>query len=201
MAEQIPAEDCRRLYVLDVRDGGQFAANHIPGAVNIEWRKVFAERAKLRDFARCSGAGPGSHGRRPGSGETARRGATASARRPVRARTNGSGKPDAKNSNTSTCLGSRVGCQGERRRSTALRPAGAGVTGSCARDPLSAPMALRNRRRWPDVACVGAALQLPSSRLTNFSPAPDLNHGSGAPPAVPCEAALLHRAGTPCKHR
>jgi rhodanese-related sulfurtransferase len=47
MAEQIPAEDYRRLYVLDVRDAGQFAKDHIPGAVNIEWRKVFAERAKL----------------------------------------------------------------------------------------------------------------------------------------------------------
>lgn len=47
MAEQIPAEDYRRLHVLDVRDAGQFAADHIPGAVNIEWRKVFAERAKL----------------------------------------------------------------------------------------------------------------------------------------------------------
>ena len=33
--------------MLDVRDAGQFAKDHIPGAVNIEWRKVFAERAKL----------------------------------------------------------------------------------------------------------------------------------------------------------
>lgn len=32
---------------LDVRDAGQYAKEHIPGAVNIEWRKVFAERAKL----------------------------------------------------------------------------------------------------------------------------------------------------------
>lgn len=47
MAEQIPAEDYKKLYVLDVRDAGQFAADHIPGAVNIEWRKVFTERAKL----------------------------------------------------------------------------------------------------------------------------------------------------------
>lgn len=47
MAEQIPAEDYRKLFVLDVRDAGQFAKDHIPGAVNIEWRKVFAERAKL----------------------------------------------------------------------------------------------------------------------------------------------------------
>jgi rhodanese-related sulfurtransferase len=46
-AEQIPAEDYKRLYVLDVRDAGQFAKEHIPGATNIEWRKVFAERARL----------------------------------------------------------------------------------------------------------------------------------------------------------
>lgn len=47
MSEQIPAEDYKKLYVLDVRDAGQFAKEHIPGATNIEWRKVFAERAKL----------------------------------------------------------------------------------------------------------------------------------------------------------
>lgn len=47
MAEQIPAEDYKKLLVLDVRDAGQFGKDHIPGAVNIEWRKVFAERAKL----------------------------------------------------------------------------------------------------------------------------------------------------------
>jgi rhodanese-related sulfurtransferase len=47
MAEQIPSEDYKRLFVLDVRDAGQFAKDHIPGAVNIEWRQVFAQRAKL----------------------------------------------------------------------------------------------------------------------------------------------------------
>jgi rhodanese-related sulfurtransferase len=47
MAEQIPAEEYKKMLVLDVRDGVQFAREHIPGAVNIEWRKVFAERAKL----------------------------------------------------------------------------------------------------------------------------------------------------------
>ena len=47
MAEQIPADDYGKLYVLDVRDAGQFAKDHIPGAVNIEWRQVFAQRAKL----------------------------------------------------------------------------------------------------------------------------------------------------------
>lgn len=47
MAEQIPAEDWKRFYLLDVRDAGQYAKEHIPGAVNIEWRKVFSERARL----------------------------------------------------------------------------------------------------------------------------------------------------------
>ncbi|MEY2876467.1 MAG: hypothetical protein RLZZ373_3838 [Pseudomonadota bacterium] len=47
MAEQIPAGDWRKFHILDVRDAGQFAKAHIPGAVNIEWRKVFAERASL----------------------------------------------------------------------------------------------------------------------------------------------------------
>jgi rhodanese-related sulfurtransferase len=47
MAEQIPAEDYKRLFVLDVRDAAQFAKDHIPGAVNIEWRQVFAQRTKL----------------------------------------------------------------------------------------------------------------------------------------------------------
>jgi rhodanese-related sulfurtransferase len=46
-AAQIPADDWKKFYVLDVRDAGQFAKDHIPGAVNIEWRKVFAQRAKL----------------------------------------------------------------------------------------------------------------------------------------------------------
>ncbi len=46
-AEQIPADDWKRLHVVDVRDAGQFTKEHIPGAVNIEWRKVFAERSKL----------------------------------------------------------------------------------------------------------------------------------------------------------
>lgn len=47
MAEQIPAQDYPKLFILDVRDAGQFARDHIPGAVNIEWRKVFAERDRL----------------------------------------------------------------------------------------------------------------------------------------------------------
>lgn len=47
LPEQIPAEDYTKFHVLDVRDAGQFAKEHIPSAVNIEWRQVFAQRAKL----------------------------------------------------------------------------------------------------------------------------------------------------------
>lgn len=47
LPEQIPAEDYPKFHVLDVRDAGQFAKEHIPGAVNIEWRQVFAQRSKL----------------------------------------------------------------------------------------------------------------------------------------------------------
>lgn len=47
LPEQIPAEDYKKLFVLDVRDASQFAKDHIPGAVNIEWRQVFAKRASL----------------------------------------------------------------------------------------------------------------------------------------------------------
>jgi rhodanese-related sulfurtransferase len=33
--------------VPDVREAGRFAKDHIPGAVNIAWRQVFAQRTKL----------------------------------------------------------------------------------------------------------------------------------------------------------
>ena len=47
LPEQIPADDYKRFHVLDVRDAAQFTKDHIPGAVNIEWRQVFAQRAQL----------------------------------------------------------------------------------------------------------------------------------------------------------
>lgn len=47
MAEQIPADDDRKLFVLDVRDAGQFAKDQLRGAVDIAWRKVFTARGKL----------------------------------------------------------------------------------------------------------------------------------------------------------
>jgi rhodanese-related sulfurtransferase len=46
-AAQIPEADYPRIHWLDVRPAAEFAAGHVPGAVNIEWRKVFAQRARL----------------------------------------------------------------------------------------------------------------------------------------------------------
>ncbi len=46
-AEQIPKEEWPRFLVIDARDAGQFARNHIPGAVNMDWRRVLAERASI----------------------------------------------------------------------------------------------------------------------------------------------------------
>jgi rhodanese-related sulfurtransferase len=47
MPEQIPVEDWKKIYVIDARDAEQFHKAHIPGAVNIEWRKVLGQRSKL----------------------------------------------------------------------------------------------------------------------------------------------------------
>ena len=46
-AEQISREDWPRFHVIDARDAGQFAKDHIPGAVNLEWRRVLAERDSI----------------------------------------------------------------------------------------------------------------------------------------------------------
>ena len=47
LPEQIPAEDWKNIYVVDTRDAEQFQKAHIPGAVNIEWRKVLGHRTEL----------------------------------------------------------------------------------------------------------------------------------------------------------
>lgn len=46
-AEQIPAEQYAKTFIIDARDAEQFAKAHIPGAVNIEWREVLAKRALI----------------------------------------------------------------------------------------------------------------------------------------------------------
>ena len=45
--EQIPAEDWKRMFVIDARDAAQFARGHIPGAVNMDWRTVLANRDQI----------------------------------------------------------------------------------------------------------------------------------------------------------
>ena len=47
LPEQIPAEDWKKIHVIDARDAEQFRKAHIPGAVNIEWRKVLGQRSTL----------------------------------------------------------------------------------------------------------------------------------------------------------
>lgn len=46
-AEQIPKDEYKNIMVIDARDATQFAKDHIPGAVNIEWRQVLNERDSL----------------------------------------------------------------------------------------------------------------------------------------------------------
>jgi rhodanese-related sulfurtransferase len=45
--EQIPKEDWKKFFVIDARDKDQFTKEHIPGAVNIEWRRALAERSRI----------------------------------------------------------------------------------------------------------------------------------------------------------
>ncbi|MBI1425654.1 MAG: rhodanese-like domain-containing protein [Gammaproteobacteria bacterium] len=45
--EQIPKEDWKRIFVIDARDANQYAKEHIPGAINIEWRQAVARRAEI----------------------------------------------------------------------------------------------------------------------------------------------------------
>jgi rhodanese-related sulfurtransferase len=45
--EQIPKDDWKKFFVIDARDKDQFTKEHIPGAVNIEWRRTLAERSRI----------------------------------------------------------------------------------------------------------------------------------------------------------
>jgi rhodanese-related sulfurtransferase len=45
--EQIPEEDWKKITVIDARDAAQYAKEHIPGAINIEWRHVPGRRAEI----------------------------------------------------------------------------------------------------------------------------------------------------------
>lgn len=46
-AEQIPADEWKKMVVIDARDAGQFAKGHIPGAINMDWRQVLAKRNSI----------------------------------------------------------------------------------------------------------------------------------------------------------
>lgn len=45
--EQIPAKDWNNFFIVDARDAAQYEKEHIPGAVNIEWRQVIARRSEF----------------------------------------------------------------------------------------------------------------------------------------------------------
>jgi len=47
LPEQIPAADWQNITVIDARDAAQYRKEHIPGALNIEWRQALARRAEL----------------------------------------------------------------------------------------------------------------------------------------------------------
>ena len=46
-AEQIPKAEYARMMVIDTRDAAQYAREHIPSAVNIEWRQVLAKSSQI----------------------------------------------------------------------------------------------------------------------------------------------------------
>jgi rhodanese-related sulfurtransferase len=46
-AEQISAGDIDTFLVIDTRDAGQFAQDHLPGAIHIEWRQLLSRRAEI----------------------------------------------------------------------------------------------------------------------------------------------------------
>ena len=45
--EQIPKGEYAKMMVIDARDTAQYAKEHIPGAVNIEWRQVLAKSGDI----------------------------------------------------------------------------------------------------------------------------------------------------------
>ncbi len=46
-AEQIPKDEYSKIFIIDARDKAQFDKSHIPGAVNIEWRRVLAHKNQI----------------------------------------------------------------------------------------------------------------------------------------------------------
>ena len=48
LPQQIPAEDWKKIQIIDARDAEQYAQGHIPGALNMEWRQIVARRQEVR---------------------------------------------------------------------------------------------------------------------------------------------------------
>jgi rhodanese-related sulfurtransferase len=46
-AEQIPKDHYAKMMLIDTRDALQFAKNKLPGAINIEWRKVLEQSKSI----------------------------------------------------------------------------------------------------------------------------------------------------------
>lgn len=44
---QIPKEGWNKVFIVDARDAAQFDKEHIPGAINIDWRQAVVRRAEL----------------------------------------------------------------------------------------------------------------------------------------------------------
>jgi len=45
--EQIPRAEYAKMVLIDARDAVQFNIQHIPGAINIEWRQVLAKSSQI----------------------------------------------------------------------------------------------------------------------------------------------------------
>ena len=48
LPQQIPAEDWKKIQIIDARDAEQYTQGHIPGALNMEWRQIVARRQEVR---------------------------------------------------------------------------------------------------------------------------------------------------------
>ena len=46
-AEQIPKSEYAKMMIIDARDAAQYAKEHIPGAINMEWRQVMAKSGDI----------------------------------------------------------------------------------------------------------------------------------------------------------
>jgi rhodanese-related sulfurtransferase len=46
-AEQIPADEWKKMLVIDARNEAQFTKAHIPGAIHMDWREVLARRQEI----------------------------------------------------------------------------------------------------------------------------------------------------------